>query len=58
MQRFIKVTDKNYDTFRYINIDQIIAMWFNSPGTLIRCTHDISIYAKETPEEIMEMING
>ena len=62
MKKWIKVNEYYHGDgstrLTYINAKKIIALWRDENLTKVYFNHDGILYAKETPEEIMKLMEG
>lgn len=62
MKKWIKVNEYYHGDgstrLTYINAKKIIALWRDENLTKVYFNHDSILYAKETPEEIIKLMEG
>lgn len=62
MKKWIKVNEYYHGDgstrLTYINAKKIIALWRDENLTKVYFNHDSVLYARETPEEIIKLIEG
>lgn len=57
MPKFIKLTEQSNDKIHYINVNSINHITKDDNDTIIRIKEEW-LYFKESPEEIMKLINS
>lgn len=62
MEKWIKINEYYHGDgstrLTYINAKKIIALWRDENLTKVYSNHDSILYAKETPEEIIKLMEG